>query len=79
MLVEQKTQVDAVDGTLTFSEGISFIRIYNRDTTNDGVFNVNGINITVPKGEAVEFRVKDPARKTVTVTGSTQYIVSRMV
>ena len=79
MLIEQKTQANAVGGTLTFNDGIEYVSIYNRDTVNDGVFNVNGVNITVPKGEVVEFQVVEPGRKTVTVTGSTLYIVSRMV
>jgi hypothetical protein len=78
-LAEQKTQADAVGGTLTFAEGIKAIEIYNRDTVNDGVFNVNGINITVPKGEPVEFQVAGTPRATVTVTGSTSYIVSRLI
>jgi len=79
MLAEQKTQADSVSGTLTFTEDIMSIEIYNRDTTNDGVFNVNGINITVPKGDIVEYEVAGTPSKTVTVTGSTLYIVSRMV
>jgi hypothetical protein len=78
-LAEQKTQADAVSGVLTFNDDIKFIEIYNRDTVNDGVFNVNGINITVPKGEIAQFGVIDTDQKTVTVTGSTSYIVSRMV
>lgn len=78
-LVEQKTQVDSVTGTLTFSDVIYYVDIYNRDLTNDGVFNVNGINITVPKGEAVSFKVSGTPRETVTVTGAILYIVSRLV
>jgi hypothetical protein len=76
-LEEQKTQANAVNGTITFTKNVQFIGIYNRDTINDGVFNVNGINITVPKGESVEFQVGGTLRATVTVTGSTSYIVSR--
>lgn len=76
-LVEQKTQADAVTGTVTFSENIQHIEIYNRDTTNDGVFNVNGIDITVPKGESPKFRVGGTPRATITVTGSTSYILTR--
>jgi hypothetical protein len=76
---EQKTEADAVTGTLTFAENIQFIGIYNRDTVNDGVFNVNGINLTVPKGESVDFHVGGTPRATVTVTGSTSYIVTRYV
>jgi hypothetical protein len=74
---EQKTQVDAVTGTLTFAKNIQFIGIYNRDTVNDGVFNLNGINITVPKGESVDFQIGGTPRATVAVTGSTSYIVTR--
>lgn len=78
-LVEQKTQTNAVAGTLTFAEGVVFVEIVNRDTVNDGVFNVNGINITVPKDSVVDYRVGGTPRTTITVTGSTSYIVSRLV
>jgi hypothetical protein len=74
---EQKTESDAVTGTLTFSENIQFIGIYNRDTANDGVFNINGIDITVPKGEPVEFHIGGTPSATITVSGSTSYIVTR--
>lgn len=78
-LAEQKTDADAVSGTVTFAAGVQFIEIYNRDTVNDGVFNVNGINITVPKSEVVDYQVGGTPRNTVTVTGSTSYIISRLV
>lgn len=76
-VVEQKTQANAVTGTVTFLSNVEYIDIYNRDTANDGVFNVNGINLLVPKGEPMFFRVGGTPRKTVTVTGSTQYIITR--
>ncbi|MDT0160272.1 hypothetical protein [Bacillus sp. AG4(2022)] len=76
---EQKTHTDAVSGTLTFSQPIQSIGIYNRDAANDGVFNVNGINLTIPKGESAEFNVGGTPSKTVGVTGSAAYIVTRYV
>lgn len=76
-VVEQKTQVDAVAGTVTFSEGVQHLEIYNTDTVNQGVFNVNGINITVPVGESFKASYGGTPRTTVTVTGSTSYILTR--
>jgi hypothetical protein len=74
---QQLTQTDASSGTLTFSAPLKSIGIYNTDTTNKGVFNVNGININVPAGEVFEANVGGTPRATVTVTGSTSYIVTR--
>jgi hypothetical protein len=77
-VAEQKTQADAVTGTVTFSENIQFLEIYNTDGTNQGVFNVNGINITVPAGKSFKSEFKGTPRATVTnITGSTTYILTR--
>lgn len=76
-VVEQKTQTDAVTGTVTFSKGVQFLEIYNVDGTNQGVFNVNGINITVPAGKSFKSAFSGTPRTTVTVTGSTSYILTR--
>jgi hypothetical protein len=76
-LVEQHTQADAVGGTVTFAKNIQFLEIYNTDAVNDGVFNVNGINITVPKGESFKAAYGGTPRATVTVTGATTYILTR--
>jgi hypothetical protein len=78
-LAEQKTEANVVTGTLTFTENIQYIGIYNRDTVNDGVFNVNGIDITMPAGESERFEMSGTPRATVNVSGSTSYIVSRFV
>jgi hypothetical protein len=75
---EQLTDANAVTGTLTFAEPIQFIGIYNRDTV-DGVFNVNGINLTIPAGESADFHVGGTASNQVSVSGSTSYIVTRYV
>lgn len=88
ILQEQKTEADAVDGVVTFAENISYIEIVNTDTTNDGVFTVNGFVISVPHS------VKDASgnytflsvwgggiggtvAKTVTITGAMSYILHR--
>jgi hypothetical protein len=76
-LVEQKTQNDAVGGTITFSKPISIFEIYNTDATNQGVFAVNGINITVPAGKNFKASIGGIASPSVSVTGSTSYILTR--
>lgn len=76
-LEELLTQDDADNGTLTFSEPIEWVEIYNTDQTNDGTFNVNGIDILVPKGEVFKSRVAGTPSNIVTVSGATTYIVGR--
>lgn len=74
---EQLTETDAVTGTLTFSENITSIGIYNTDSTNNGFFTVNGIDIIVPAGEYFEANIGGTPSNTVTVSGATTYIVTR--
>lgn len=74
-----KTEADAVGGVLTFSENITAIGIYNADTINDGIFTVNGLAIPVPAGLTFKEPIAGVAGATVTVTGTTKYIVSRYV
>jgi hypothetical protein len=76
-VAEQKTQADAVTGTVTFSTYITTLEIYNVDVTNQGVFNVNGMNITVPAGKSFKASFGGTPRTTVIVTGSTSYILTR--
>ena len=78
-LKEQKTQISAVNGVVTFAENIATAEIYNTDVLNDGVFTINGIAITVPKGTSFKSVVGGTPAKTVTITGATTYIVSRYV
>jgi hypothetical protein len=78
ILVEQKTQADAATGTVTFSKNVQHLEILNTDTVNDGVFNVNGINITVPKTKSFKATFGGTPRATVTgITGATTYILTR--
>jgi hypothetical protein len=76
-LQEQKTEADAVNGVVTFSDVIKHIEIYNKDTVNDGDFTVNGIKITVPEGDVFEAPIGGTPANTVTVTGSASYILGR--
>ena len=78
-IIEQLTQTDAVAGVLTFTDDINAIEIYNTDATNNGVFEVNGINLNVPKGILYRSNVGGTVAKTVTVSGSTTYIISNLV
>ncbi len=77
LVVEQKTQANAVTGTVTFSKPLQHLEIYNTDTVNDGVFNVNGINITVPKTESFKASYGGTPSAGVTITGATTYILTR--
>ena len=74
---EQKTQDDAVGGVVTFAEPVTRVGIFNADTSNTGVFNVNGINISVPPETAFEAVIGGVPSASVTVTGATSYIITR--
>lgn len=76
-LQEQKTEANATAGTLTFSENISIIEIFNTHATSTGVFTVNGIAITVPAKASFQAAIGGTPGKTVAVTGTTTYIVGR--
>jgi len=76
-LQEEKTQANAVTGVVTFSANISTIEILNTDTVNTGVFTVNGIPITVPPTGIWKDGVGGTPGATVTVAGSTAYILHR--
>jgi hypothetical protein len=77
ILVEQLTNADAVSAELTFSENIQYIEIYNTDSSNAGVFNVNGFDIHVPPGISFEARIGGTPSDIVSVSGATSYIISR--
>lgn len=76
---EQLTQENAVSNQLTFTGNLNSVGIYNTDTQNTGVFNINGINIHVPPGDSFEAEIGGSPRKTVSVQGSKTYIVTRYV
>lgn len=76
-VAEQKTQAQATAGKVTFSKKIQHLEIYNTDTVNNGVFNVNGIPITVPKNESFKASFGGNPSTDITVTGSTSYILTR--
>lgn len=74
---EQKTQADAVDGVVTFAEGLTRVGIFNTDPVNEGVFTVNGITITVPPDTAFEATIGGVPNPAVAVSGATSYIITR--
>lgn len=76
-LKEQHTQADAVAGVVTFAKAVRYLEIYNTDATNTGVFAVNGINITVPPNESFKAQIGGTPAASVSVSGSTSYILSR--
>jgi|SRR5690606_7267104 len=77
-LQEQKTNAHAVDDTVTFSKEIYYVEIYNVDEVNDGVFEVNGIDIYIPAGKTLNLtRIGGTASTNVSVTGSENYIITR--
>jgi hypothetical protein len=78
ILQQIKTQANAVAGVVTFSANITYLNIYNTDSTNAGTFTVNGIAIPVPAGASWQGGVGGTPGTTVTITGSTtSYVLSR--
>jgi len=76
-LQEQLTQADAVNGTLTFSDVVKVVDIFNQDPTNSGVFTINGLSITVPANTFFCAEIGGNLSNTVTVSGTTSYIIGR--
>ena len=76
-LQEQLTETDAIANVLSFSENISTIELYNTDAVNTGIFNVNGIDITVPPEKYFKSTIGGTPSTEVTISGATTYIVSR--
>lgn len=74
---EQLTDTDAISGTLTFAKEFAYVEIYNTDTANNGVFEVNGIKLTVPAGKSFKAQIGGTPSAEVKVTGSTSYIITR--
>jgi len=75
-LQEQLTETDAITGTLTFSDFIKEIGIYNRDVS-EGVFTVNNLAITIPADTFFQAEIGGTPSKTIDVTGSSSYIIGR--
>lgn len=73
-VAEQLTQDNA---PISFAKNVDTLEIYNVDATNTGVFTVNGIGITVPSGKSFKAAFGGVPSKSVTVTGSTSYILTR--
>lgn len=74
---EERTEADGA-ASVTFSEPVTHLVIYNRDATNDGVFTVNGLAKIVPAGaDTPVTRFGGAPSPTVTITGSTSFIISR--
>jgi len=71
------TSQQGTDPALTFSDDIEAIECYNTDSSNAGVFTVNGIAINIPASGLFKSLIEGTAGDTVTVTGATTYIVSR--
>lgn len=78
-VAEVKTQADAVGGVVTFSSPITAVEILNLDSVNHGTFTVNGLAITVPRGSAYRSYIGGTPGTTVSVAGSTQYEIRRLV
>ena len=63
--------------TLTFTDDISSVELHNTDSSNAGIFTVNGIAIKIPASCVKQITVGGTPSPAITVTGATSYIVSR--
>lgn len=71
------TTAQGVPQTVTFTKNIVTLEIYNTDATNQGIFNVNGINITVPAAKSFKASFGGTASAIVTIASSASYILTR--
>jgi len=76
ILAEQKTQADAVDNVITFTENISAIEIYHAEPTWQ-TFTVNGIALTIPAG-GYRTPIAGTVAKTITIPAGVNCIVGRL-
>lgn len=75
-LEEQLTELDAVNGTLNFSDVIKYVDIYNRDST-EGIFNINNLDIVIPADTFFQAEIGGTPSNQIKITGSSKYIVGR--
>lgn len=74
---EQKSQADESGGEVSFSQPINTLQIDNLDTSNNGTFVVNGISVIVPAGKSFKASFGGNPSTVVSVTGSTNYLLTR--
>lgn len=77
ILVEQKTQADAVANVITFTENISTIEVYHAEATWQ-TFTVNGLTLTIPAG-GYRTPIGGITAKTVTIPAGINCIVGRLL
>ena len=77
ILVEQKTQADAVANVITFSANISAIEIYHEELTWQD-FIVNGLPIKIPAG-GYRTPIAGVSATTVTIPDGINCLVGRLV
>lgn len=77
VLQEQKTQADAVDNVITFSENITAIEIFHAEDTWQQ-FVVNGITLNIPAG-GYRTPITGVAGATVTIPANIKCVVGRLV
>ena len=77
VLQEQKTQADAIDNVITFSENITAIEIFHAEDTWQQ-FAVNGLTLNIPPG-GYRTPIAGVAGKTVTIPANIKCIVGRLV
>lgn len=76
-LVEQKTQADAVENVITFSENINAIEIYHSEDAWQ-TFIVNGLSLIIPSG-GYRTPIAGVPASTVTIPAGINCIVGRLV
>lgn len=76
--VEEKTEADAVEGTVTFTGNFTGGIVIQNTSATAGAFVVNGLTIHVAANSTVRWLIGGTPAKTVAVTGATSYIISQV-